>query len=319
MPDFSAFPALPEATIPELPNHYRGKVRENYDLPDGRRILIATDRLSAFDRAIAAIPLKGRVLTQTARYWFEQTADICPNHVLDYPDPNVVVARRLEILPVEIVVRGYLAGTTGTSILTLYKRGERAMYGITLPDGLRDNEALPQPIITPTTKAFDGGHDEPLSAGEILSRGLLSEEQWSTVSGYALALFARGQKLAAERGLILADTKYEFGIDPDGRILLADEIHTPDSSRYWIAGSYAERFAAGGKPESFDKDFVRNWVVARCDPYKEELPPIPPELIAQTSEVYVRAFETITGTAFDFPPVDEDPLERVRRNLAQYF
>lgn len=319
MPDFSAFPALPEATIPELPNHYRGKVRENYDLPDGRRILIATDRLSAFDRAIAAIPLKGRVLTQTARYWFEQTADICPNHVLDYPDPNVVVARRVEILPVEIVVRGYLAGTTGTSILTLYKRGERAMYGITLPDGLRDNEALPQPIITPTTKAFDGGHDEPLSAGEILSRGLLSAEQWNTVSGYALALFARGQKLAAERGLILADTKYEFGIDPDGRILLADEIHTPDSSRYWIAGSYAERFAAGGKPESFDKDFVRNWVVARCDPYKEELPPIPPELIAQTAEVYVRAFETITGSAFDFPPVDEDPLERVRRNLAQYF
>lgn len=319
MPDFSAFPPLAEAVIPELPSYYRGKVRENYDLPDGRRILIATDRLSAFDRAIAAIPLKGRVLTQTARYWFEQTADICPNHVLEYPDPNVVVARRLEILPVEIVVRGYLAGTTGTSILTLYKQGAREMYGIRLPDGMKDNEALPQPIITPTTKAFDGGHDEPLSAQEILTRRILSEESWNTVSGYALALFARGQKLAAERGLILADTKYEFGVDPEGRIVLADEIHTPDSSRYWMAGSYAERFAAGGKPESFDKDFVRNWVVARCDPYKEELPPIPPELIAQTSEVYVRAFETITGAPFDFPPVDEDPQERVRRNLARYF
>ena len=198
---------LHEAVIPELPNYYRGKVRENYDLPGDRRILISTDRLSAFDRAIASIPLKGQVLTQTARYWFEQTADICPNHVLEYPDPNVVVGTRLEILPVEIVVRGYLAGTTGTSILTLYKQGQREMYGITLPDGLRDNQELPQPIITPTSKAFDGGHDEPLSQRQIVEGGLLTREQWDTVSGYALALFARGQKLARERGLILADTK----------------------------------------------------------------------------------------------------------------
>ena len=319
MPELSAFPPLAEATLPELPNHYRGKVRENYDLPDGRRILIATDRLSAFDRAIAAIPLKGRVLTQTARWWFEQTADICPNHVLEYPDPNAVVARRLEILPVEIVVRGYLAGTTGTSILTMYRQGRRAMYGITLPDGMRDNQALPQPIITPTTKAFDGGHDEPLSGAEILEKGLLSPEHWETVSRYALSLFARGQELAGRRGLILADTKYEFGLDPEGRVVLADEIHTPDSSRYWFAGSYRERFEASGKPESFDKDFVRNWVVARCDPYKEELPPIPAELIAQTSAVYVKAYETITGAPFDYPAPGEDPLQRLRRNLARYF
>lgn len=311
--------ALEAAFIPELPNYYRGKVRENYDLPDGRRILISTDRLSAFDRAIAAIPHKGQVLTQTARHWFEQTADICPNHVLEYPDPNVVVGKRLDILPVEIVVRGYLAGTTGTSILTLYKQGQRAMYGVTLPDGLRDNERLPEAIITPTSKAFDGGHDEPLSAAQILEEGLLTREQWDTVSRYALALFARGQALAAERGLILADTKYEFGTDADGTILLADEIHTPDSSRYWMAGSYAARFAAGEKPESFDKDFVRNWVVARCDPYREELPPIPAELIAQTTAVYVRAYETITGQTFDPPPAGEPPLERIRRNLARFF
>lgn len=315
----SAFLPLHEAVIPELPNYYRGKVRENYDLPDGRRILISTDRLSAFDRAIASIPLKGQVLTQTARYWFERTADICPNHVLEYPDPNVVVGKRLDILPVEMVVRGYLAGTTGTSILTLYKQGQREMYGIRLPDGLRDNQELPQAIITPTSKAFDGGHDEPLSAAQIVGGGLLTQTQWDTVSAHALALFARGQKLAGERGLILADTKYEFGTDAEGNILLADEIHTPDSSRYWFAESYAERFESGGKPESFDKDFVRNWVVARCDPYKEELPPIPQELIDQTSAVYVRAYETITGEAFAYPPEDEDPLERIRRNLAKYF
>ncbi|SFB99993.1 phosphoribosylaminoimidazole-succinocarboxamide synthase [Bosea sp. CRIB-10] len=307
-----------DVTIPELPNHYRGKVRENYDLPDGRRIIIATDRLSAFDRAIACIPFKGQVLTQTARFWFEQTVDICPNHVLDYPDPNVVVGKRLDILPVEIVVRGYLAGTTGTSILTMYKQGQREMYGARFPDGLRDNEALPQAIITPTSKAFDGGHDEPLSPAQILEQGLLTQAQWETLSDYALKLFARGQTLAAERGLILADTKYEFGTDAEGRIILADEIHTPDSSRYWFAGSYPERFARGEKPESFDKDFVRNWVAARCDPYNEPIPAIPDELIEQTSQVYIKAFETITGKAFEPPAPDVPPLERIRRNLARY-
>lgn len=310
---------LHEAVIPELPNYYRGKVRENYDLPDGRRILISTDRLSAFDRAIASIPLKGQVLTQTARYWFEHTADICPNHVLEYPDPNVVVGKRLEILPVEMVVRGYLAGTTGTSILTMYKQGRRDMYGMTLPDGLRDNQALPQPIITPTSKAFDGGHDEPLSPAQIVGSGLLTQTQWDELAAFSLALFARGQQKAQERGLILADTKYEFGLDADGRILLADEIHTPDSSRYWFAQSYPERFEAGGRPESFDKDFVRSWVVERCDPYTQDLPQIPQELIDQTSSVYVRAYETITGQAFDYPPPGEDPQARIRRNLAKYF
>src|SRR6478609_3525595 len=176
---------LSDAFIPELPGRYNGKVRENYDLPDGSRIIIATDRLSAFDVILTAIPFKGAVLTQTARYWFEQTADICPNHVVAYPHPNVVIGKRLEILPVEMVVRGYLAGTTGTSILTKYKTGERKMYGVTLPDGMRDNEQLAEPIITPTSKAFDGGHDEPLSSAEILERGLLTEAQWETVTRHA--------------------------------------------------------------------------------------------------------------------------------------
>ena len=307
---------LSDATIPELPNHYRGKVRDNYDLPDGRRILIATDRLSAFDRILCAVPFKGEVLTQTARYWFQATADICPNHVLAYPDPNVVIARRLDILPVEIVVRGFLAGTTGTSILPMYKTGQREMYGIRLPDGLRDNQMLPFPIITPTSKEFDGGHDAPLTPDDILSSGLLTEAQWEQLSIYALALFARGQSMAAERGLILVDTKYEFGTDADGRIVLADEIHTPDSSRYWKAESYHERFEAGQKPESFDKDFVRNWVAARCDPYKDPIPEIPQDLLVATAAVYIQAYETITGATFAEPANDRTVLARIRENLA---
>ena len=309
---------LDDATIPELPNHYRGKVRDNYDLPGAKRILISSDRISAFDINLASIPFKGQVLTQTARHWFEATKDICPNHVLDYPDPNVVVGRTLKILPVEIVVRDYLAGTTGTSILTLYRKGGREMYGIRLPDGLRDNEKLPATIITPTTKAMDGGHDEPLTSKEILDRGLLSAGQWRVLSDYAHALFARGREMAAKRGLILVDTKYEFGTDEQGRIVLADEIHTPDSSRYWLMGSYEQHFAKGERPESFDKDFVRSWVAARCDPYKDKIPEIPKDVILKTAEVYVQAYETITGKTFQFPD-DEPVLTRIRRNLRRYF
>jgi len=310
---------LSEAFIPELPNYYHGKVRDNYDLPDGSRVIISSDRLSAFDRILTTIPYKGQVLTQTARYWFDATRDICPNHVLSYPDPNVVIGQRLDILPVEVVVRGYLAGTTGTSILTLYKKGERTMYGTTLPDGLRDNQILPTPIITPTSKAFDGGHDEPLTPAQIVDQGLLTEAQWQTLSDYALKLFARGQEMAAERGLILVDTKYEFGTDADGTIILADEIHTPDSSRYWIAESYEDSFAKGTRPASFDKDFVRAWVAERCDPYKDEIPSIPMSLIEETSKVYIHAFKAITGQTFVPDNSEETVLARVRKNLAPLF
>ena len=314
-----AHQVLRDATIAELPNHYRGKVRDNYDLPDGRRIMVATDRLSAFDRILCAVPFKGQVLTQTARFWFDATADICPNHVLGYPDPNVVIGRRLDVLPVEVVVRDYLAGTTGTSILTLYRAGERRMYGVTLPDGLRDNQRLSQPIITPTSKAFDGSHDAPLTPDDIVSNGLLTAAQWDQLCQYALALFARGQAMAAQRGLILADTKYEFGADPDGRIVLADEIHTPDSSRYWLADSYPARFAAGQRPDSFDKDFVRNWVAERCDPYRDPIPDIPDDLVLGTAAVYIQAFETITGQSFQIPTDDTPVLDRIRANLAAFF
>ncbi len=315
---------LDHARIAELPNPYFGKVRDCYDLPatatePARRILISSDRISAFDRILAAIPFKGQVLTQLARWWFDRTADICPNHVLSYPDPNVVIGKRVEILPVEVVVRGYLAGTTSTSVLTQYKAGVRQMYGHNLPDGLRDNQALPAAIITPTSKAFDGGHDEPLTAADIVSQGLLTQAQWDEVSAKALALFARGQKMAAERGLILVDTKYEFGTDDSGAILIADEIHTPDSSRYWLASGYEAAFTAGTRPPSFDKDVVRSWVGARCDPYKDEIPEIPAEMIEQTSRVYIDAYEAITGETFVPDLTAATPLDRVRANLARYF
>lgn len=310
---------LPEARIPELPSPYFGKVRDCYDLPDGTRLLISSDRISAFDQILAVIPWKGQVLTQLARYWFDHTADIAANHVIGYPDPNVVHCKRVTILPVEIVVRGYLAGTTSTSILTQYKTGARQMYGHCLPDGLRDNQILPQPIITPTSKAFDGGHDEPLTAAEIVNSGLLTQSQWDEVAGKALALFARGQEMAAGRGLILVDTKYEFGTDADGKILLADEIHTPDSSRYWIAEGYENALENGARPPSFDKDVIRSWVVARCDPYKDLIPEIPAEMIEKTARVYIDAFEAITGQAFVPDTKGDTALDRVRANLAQFF
>ncbi len=310
---------LPDARIPELPNAYFGKVRDCYDLPDGTRLMVSSDRISAFDRILAVIPWKGQVLTQLARYWFDRTADIAANHVIGYPDPNVVHGRKLTILPVEIVVRGYLAGSTSTSILTQYRAGLREMYGHRLPDGLRDNQALPMPIITPTSKAFDGAHDEPLTAAGILNVGLLTKAQWDEVSAKAHALFDRGQKLAAERSLILVDTKYEFGADADGSIFLADEIHTPDSSRYWIASGYDAAFATGTRPPSFDKDVIRSWVVDRCDPYHDAIPEIPEDMIAKTAQVYISAYEAITGEAFSPDMSGATPLDRVRANLRPFF
>ncbi len=316
---------LSHARIPELPNPYFGKVRDCYDLaadashPNGRRILIASDRISAFDRILAAIPYKGQILTQIARFWFDRTADILPNHVLSYPDPNVVIGQRLTILPVEVVVRGYLAGSTSTSVLTQYKQGQRAMYGHVLPHGMRDNQILARPIITPTSKAFDGDHDAPLTASDILSQGLLTADQWDEVSTAALALFARGQQMAAERGLILVDTKYEFGTDQNGKVLIADEIHTPDSSRYWIASGYEAAFERGTRPPSFDKDVIRSWVAARCDPYHDPLPEIPAEMIAATSAVYVQAYEAITGQTFAPDLSGDAVLDRVRTALQPYF
>lgn len=308
--------ALTDAHFPDLPGRYaRGKVRDNYDLDGGRRIIVATDRQSAFDQILAAVPFKGQVLTQTARFWFEATADIVANHVVAYPDPNVLMARTLAMLPVEIVVRDYLTGTTATSVWTMYAAGQREMYGLRLPDGLRRHEKLPHTVLTPTTKAEAGGHDLPLSPAEVVARGLVTAEQWQALEATALALFARGREVAAANGLILVDTKYEFGVDEHGRITLADEIHTPDSSRYWLASSYAERFEGGLDPESLDKDFLRRWIVARCDPYRQPIPPIPEATLVEFADRYITLFETVTGLAFTPPDAAVPIRQRILANL----
>ncbi|MSO85059.1 MAG: phosphoribosylaminoimidazolesuccinocarboxamide synthase [Rhodospirillales bacterium] len=320
---------LTDAHFPWLPNFQRGKVRDSYDLPDGRRVMVATDRQSAFDQVLAAVPFKGQVLTQTARFWFDATADVCPNHVLSYPDPNVTVARRLDMVPVEVVVRDYLTGTTATSIWTQYANGARMLYGHKLHDGMTKNQRLAATLITPTTKGVAGGpapdsktsaaHDVPITAAEIVGRGLVAPERWRQIERAAMALFRRGRDLAEARGLILVDTKYEFGIDGEGRLRLADEIHTPDSSRYWLADSYPERLAGGREPESLDKEFLRLWISGRCDPYRQPIPEIPPETLAEFSAKYVRLYEQATGQEF-VPAEPETPLrERIERNLKRAF
>ena len=310
---------LTDAEFKELPKFQRGKVRDSYDLPDGRRIMVATDRQSAFDLVLAAVPYKGQVLNETARFWFEQTADICPNHVIDFPDPNVTVARRLDMLPIEMVVRDYLTGSTETSIWPMYKRGERWLYGHDFPDGMVRNQKLPKTILTPTTKGSVGGHDLPITAAEIVAQGLLSQKVWDELAELSLAVFARGREVAAKNGLILVDTKYEFGVDDKGRITLADEVHTPDSSRYWIASSYEARMKAGENPESLDKEFLRLWITARCDPYKDKIPEIPADTLMEFSGKYIQLFEQVTGQSFVKPPIDRPVRDRVRDNLAQAF
>ncbi len=307
---------LTDATFPELPNHEHGKVRDSYNLEDGRRVMISSDRQSAFDLVLAAVPYKGQVLNQVAQFWFEQTADICPNHILDVPDPNVVIGKRLDMLPIEMVVRDYMTGSTDTAIWPMYKRGERVLYGHQFPEGLAKNQKLPETLITPTTKAVQGEHDVPITASEILEQGVLSEAHWNEASQKSLALFARGREIAASNGLILVDTKYEFGLDENGVVTIADEIHTPDSSRFWVASSYADRLAQGQEPESLDKEFLRLWISARCDPYKDPVPEIPAETLITFSEKYIRLYEQVTGQTFIKPDLSQSVRDRIRKNLA---
>ena len=308
---------LIDAHFPELPGFYRGKVRDTYRLPDNRQIMIATDRQSAFDQVLTAVPYKGQVLNQTARFWFEATADICPNHVISYPDPNVVIARHLTMVPIEMIVRDYLTGSTETSIWTMYARGERLLYGHAFPDGLEKNQKLPDTILTPTTKAAEGERDEPITAREIVARNLLSQDQWDAVAEISMNLFRRGREIAAGQGLILVDTKYEFGLDGDGNIVVADELHTPDSSRFWKQASYEERLAAGQEPEGLDKEFLRLWVTARCDPYKDPVPEIPEETLREFSNKYITLYETVTGQTFAYAADRQSIRDRVRNNLAR--
>lgn len=294
----SLFEPFTEIDLP-LPDRRDGKVRASWACGDEQRLIVTTDRLSAFDRVLAGVPYKGQVLNQLSAWWFERTADVIANHVISVPDPNALLARAATPLPVEVVVRGYITGVTDTSLWGMYSGGARSMYGYEFSDGLRKNTALPQAIVTPTTKAASGGHDVPVTCQEVVERGLLPAELWDRVMDVAVALFARGVELGERAGLILADTKYEFGLAGDGELILIDEVHTPDSSRWWVAESYERRVDAGHEPESLDKEVVRR---AFADlGYKGDgpVPDLPGEVWSATSGRYVAAYEHLTGTPFD--------------------
>lgn len=299
-----------------------GKVRDIYIQPD-RLILITTDRHSSFDRIIAHIPSKGQVLNQVSAWWFEQTKDIVQNHVLAVPDPNVTIGKKMKMVPVEAVMRGYLTGVTDTSIWTRYQKGTRQFGDLTLQDGLKKNTKLPQPVFDPTTK--EDTHDRAITADQMIEEGLITSELLAEVKSTATKLFLRGQEIAAKRGLILVDTKYEFGTDPStslgagdpGKLVLIDEIHTPDSSRYWQLDGYEESLGSGTEPKSFDKEFLRLWFKEHCDPYKDAtLPEAPQELVEELSRRYIQMYERITGETFI--PAEEPIVARLERNLKQY-
>jgi len=306
---------LTKTTLP-VGNKKLGKVRDQYDLGD-KIVLITTDRQSAFDRVLAAIPFKGQVLNQTSVWWFNQTANIVPNHLIATPDPNIIIAKKCSVFPIEFVVRGYITGSTKTSLWTVYNSGDREYCGNILPEGLIKNQKLKNNMLTPTTK--DEHHDQPIAPDEIVSEGWMTHEEWEYCSSVALKLFSFGQQQATKHGLILVDTKYEMGRDEDGNIVLIDEIHTPDSSRYWINESYEARMAAGKEPQNIDKEFLRLWFVEHCDPYKDaELPPAPTDLVIELSSRYIYLYETITGEQFTLPPDGETILDRIISNLEEY-
>ena len=303
---------LRETNLPNLGTKKVGKVRDIY-YKDDKIILVSTDRHSSFDRIIAHIPFKGQALNQITKFWFEQTKDIVPNHAISYPDPNVIVAKKCKTLPIEMVIRGYITGVTGTSLWTHYKDGKRDFGDFVLPDGLKKNQKLSEPLLTPTTKSDE--HDRPITSAEIVSEGLMTKELWDKVADITKKLFTRGQEIATSKGLILVDTKYEFGLDENGEAFLIDEIHTPDSSRYWKLNTYDERFSKGEEPEYFDKEFLRLWFKDNCDPYNDPtLPEAPAEMRAEMASRYIQICEQLTGIKFEVDlntPIEE----RIRKNL----
>lgn len=294
---------------------YDGKVRDCFiDPARGERIIVVTDRLSAFDAVVGTIPSKGQVLNQMAKFWFEKTADVAPNHMVAVPDPNVMIAREVRPLAVELVMRAYLTGVTSTSIWKAYERGVRTFCGHGLPDGMKKNQALPTPILTPSTKAAKGGHDISVSRTELLAMGHVDAGEFDRASEIAHRLFAVGQAYAATRGLILADTKYEMGVDSNGQIVVIDEIHTPDSSRYWFAQDYQARLAAGQEPRSFDKEVVRRYLSETAQWTGDgPAPVLPDDIRLQAAELYIFAAETIMGVPF--VPTLGDPVARIAAAL----
>jgi len=300
--------------IPDLGKKYQGKVRDFY-ITENQRVLITTDRQSGFDVLLGYVPYKGAVLNQLSAFWFEETRDIIDNHMISVPDPNVMIGKNCKGIAIEMIIRGYLTGTTNTSLWYSYERGERSIYGMDFPEGLRKNQKLSEPVITPTTHAPVGSHDERLTRHEILQSGIVSEALYKKMEEVTFALFERGTQIAEQAGLILVDTKYEFGIYED-KLILMDEIHTPDGSRFWIKDTYEERFARGEEPENFDKEFIRLWYTERIDPYTDPIPPMPDALVVAASKRYISVYEKLTGKMFKafVYPIEE----RIRGNLAAY-
>jgi phosphoribosylaminoimidazole-succinocarboxamide synthase len=306
---------LDDTSFLALPNRKKGKVRDTYDLGD-KLLLITTDRQSAFDRILASIPFKGQVLNQVSSFWFDNTKDIVANAVIGIPDPNVTLAKKCNVFPVEFVVRGYLTGSTDTAAWTQYEKGIRTICGNVLPDGMLKNQEFNKPILTPTTKS--DAHDESISAEEILSRGIIEKSIWQKLEKIVFGLFQRGTFIAEQNGLILVDTKYELGMDDTGNILLIDEIHTPDSSRYWLRETYQQKIEDKQEPENIDKEFLRLWFKEHCDPYKDAvLPPAPKELVVELSTRYIKLYEMITGMEFEVE-TSTPVKERLVKNLSKY-
>ncbi|MFA6521441.1 MAG: phosphoribosylaminoimidazolesuccinocarboxamide synthase [Candidatus Gracilibacteria bacterium] len=301
--------------FPTLGYKYEGKVRDNYT-KGNHRVIIITDRLSAFDRVITTIPFKGQVLNQISQFWFEQTKDIIENHVIEFPDPNVVIGHECKPLMVEMIVRGYITGVTTTSAWFNYEKGVRNFCGNMLPEGLKKNQKLAKPIVTPSTKAEHGGHDESVSGEEIVKRGILTQEQWENLSKAVLALYNRGVEICAKQGIILVDTKYELGIAPNGKIVLIDEIHTPDSSRFWFANEYEKRLKAGEEQKKIDKEYLREWLADRGFRGEGKIPEIPDVVRVETGRRYIEAYELITGQEFHAEVGHVE--ERLKKNLAKY-
>lgn len=299
--------------LPELGTKYTGKVRDNYT-DSASRAIVVTDRLSTFDVVVGTIPFKGQVLNQLAAYWFHQSSHIAPNHLVSVPDPNCMIVHECRPIPVEFVMRAYLTGVTDTSIWRAYERGERVFCGHRLPDGMRKNQRLSRPLLTPSTKAPQGEHDISVSREQLLAMGAISAELFERAATLAKALFAFGQTSAAERGMILVDTKYEFGLTNTDELVVIDEIHTPDSSRYWYRDDDEPRMADGREPRSLDKEYVRRWLVEEAGFSGDGEPPaLPDNVRLEAARRYIAIYERLTGTSFE--PDTDEPQARIARNL----
>lgn len=308
--------AVDRINIPKLGKRQSGKVRDWYTR-NGMRILIATDRISAFDKVLGFIPTRGAVLTKFSEFWFENTRDIVQNHMIGVIDPNIMLVSECQALPIEVIVRGYITGVTNTSLWRQYSEDKRTIYGIKFPDGLKKNQKLKKPVITPTTRETGaGGHDEPITKKGIIAQKLISPKIWNQIEKVAIKLYERGAKIADKAGFILADTKYEFGLDKNGKLVLIDEIHTPDSSRYWVKNTYKERFKNGEEVENFDKEFMRLWFKQQGYTGKGKVPQMPSDLIVKIAKRYMEVYEKLTGEKFIID-LDQDPKERIINALTK--